>query len=505
MAFLDDFLTKISGLFSPESGKPGKKELKQLAKSIKKNKYNFYRPRINEVDPNLAKFLYQIYRFTGPLHKPLERYDSSEAIKQLMVDRYLPEDVLEMKSTFSESSIRIMFQTNNSNIVMNQLKKNFAAFKKMIGKSGMQEINHNYRALLSFIALVKFDLYYVLKKFDPKLPELDFVYKTRFEPIIGQKIVDDMKDFLAIIYNIEPATDWAEIFTFINEYRGSDVIQDSGWKKILKSIEDIKKSRILEMMISLIDEDPNFTVKTFPAKENIVATYVDKEGNELQKNLKNIISEKKDSNINEFVKRIFGKIPPNRVKYYSDKLNEAILAKSETGFIYKGAINFLKSFFLDFLKKDIREVSNIYLIRGKWFSTVTSQNFSDCFHRLLELSDELMEFDNSLSEEFRRGAAIKAYTKLSERDKSGAAILERIVKEINEEAKQIVVESAQNLINLARILKTVIEDSKLKTHKYINNWKELEQAHKGDLVEDSMEVYRKIYDMVKLLQLYIAK
>jgi hypothetical protein len=505
MGFLDDFLNKIGFLFNSEGEKTGKKELKQIAKSVRKNKYNFYKPRINEVDPAFAKFIYQIYRFAGPLHNAVERYDSSEVIKQLLVDRYLPEDVMAMKSSFSEQSVRMMFQTNKSNVVVSQLKKNFNGFKKMVSKSGMHEINKNYRGLMSFIALIKFDYYYLLKKFDPKLPELDFVYKPRFGPVIGPKVSDEIKDLLALMFNLEPGVNWQDLFSFLNEYRGTDFIPDTGWKKVYKSIEDVKKSRILEMMVSLIDEDANFSVKTYPHRENIVATYVDKEGAELQKTLKNVISEKKEDNINEFVKRIFGKIPPNRVKNYSDKLHDAIIGKLDTGFVYKGAINYLKSFFLDYMKKDIREVSNIYLIRGKWFSTITSQNLSDCFHRLLELSDELIEFDNSMSEEFRRGAAIKAYTKMSDRDKSGAAILDRIVKEINEEAKQIVVESAQNMINLARILKTLIEDSKIKSHKLINNWKELDQAHKGNLVDDSMDVYRRIYDMVKLLQLYIAK
>ncbi len=77
------------------------------------------------------------------------------------------------------------------------------------------------------------------------------------------------------------------------------------------------------------------------------------------------------------------------------------------GFTHVVPLNYLKAFLLDYFKKDIREVVDILLIRGKWSTNLTSQQLSEAFHNLMTAADELVKFAESLSEEGQRGISLR--------------------------------------------------------------------------------------------------
>lgn len=499
------FQKLLSGIFSGGGASAAaRKELKQMSKILRKSRFKFYDPRLNELEPQLARLFYQLYRFFGPLQQTMSRFSSSESIKTYMVERNLSKEAFELRAHFSEDAIRAESKQQDTRATAKKLQQDFSLFKKDMASSGIKRINNEYSSFRVFLQLVNFDYYYVMKRFDPKIPELDFVYKTHFESVIGLKLIDELKDFVALLEAYDNQAPWDDIFNIVNEFRGAEVLSTNIWKKVKKSLDEVKKSKILETIIAVIDEDPGYTVKAYDESENIVAAYVELIGKELQESLTKIVGEKKNRNINEFVRKVFGNKPPaSRIKNYSERLNTPIVDCSSKSFIYMQPINYLKSFFLDFIKKDIRDVSNHFQISGKWFSPVPSQQLSDSFNRLLEISDELMEFDKTLSEDFRRGQSIRTYTRGG--DRKNSTILERIVDEVNNDAKVIIVETAQNLVKLAKILRSLIEDYGENKKKLLSNWKEVESNYKGELLPEAQHTYKKIYEMVQLLQMFLAK
>jgi hypothetical protein len=166
-------------------------------------------------------------------------------------------------------------------------------------------------------------------------------------------------------------------------------------------------------------------------------------------------------------------------------------------------MNYLKAFLLDFVKKDVKEIVDLLLVKGQWTTNVTSNQLSDSFHNLLGLSDEVLQYDESLSEEGELGSKLKNMIHRSDRDPNSQVVLKQQLKEINEKAQEVIRKSAQNLITLAKTLKLSIEDYGKKNHELIINWKELESATDYDLRESMTKVYKQIYYFVQLMQFYV--
>ncbi|MCG8480312.1 MAG: hypothetical protein MI724_14550, partial [Spirochaetales bacterium] len=66
-------------------------------------------------------------------------------------------------------------------------------------------------------------------------------------------------------------------------------------------------------------------------------------------------------------------------------------------------------------------------------------------------------------------------------------------------------EGAQNLIIIGKNLKSLIEDVDRKEHQMIINWKELDLMIEDSLKDRMSAMYRQIYHLVQLLQVYAGK
>jgi hypothetical protein len=148
---------------------------------------------------------------------------------------------------------------------------------------------------------------------------------------------------------------------------------------------------------------------------------------------------------------------------------------------------------------------DILLIRGKWSTNLSSQQLSDAFHAVMQVSEDLIQFDESLSEEGATGSKLKVLVHKGDRDKNSIVILRKLLKEVNDEALRMITESAGNLITVGKSLKLVIEDYEKKPHELILNWKEVEGAFDKDVKKNLTELYKKIYYFIQLMQFYVKK
>jgi hypothetical protein len=168
-------------------------------------------------------------------------------------------------------------------------------------------------------------------------------------------------------------------------------------------------------------------------------------------------------------------------------------------------MNYLKAFLVDFCKKDIREISDVLLIRGKWSTNISSQQLSEAFYGLMSTADALIAFDEKLSDEGSRGATFAKLLKRRDADKSNIPLLRKELKEVNDEALRLINTTGTHLVSIAKSFKLVYEDYQKKPHELLTNWKELEGLIEGGVVPRVTETYKKCYYFVQLLQCYVKK
>ena len=499
--FLDKILSIFTGMGDPEAEK--KKLIKSIAKDVTRSRFKFYRVKGSEATPALARFFYEIYKVVAPAQVLLTNASSSGVLRSFVIESFLSKEQRELAERITDAAIRERAQKLPLRELTESVRNDLLTFYSVFDADRTNQIDAAYSTLLSLVSFVNFDYYFLLKKFDSTLVERGFASKPNFDAISADYVADDLADFLEVFAPLNLEADWRRILGALKEYRNLDVISIESWNKLVPAIREVRQSQILEQVVRIAKRDPYFNSSPRVSGERIVEPFLDKLKNQVEMLIQQMSQERRNAKIEETAKAIFGTSVIVRTKNYTDKANIAFAKKMLGGYIHTGALNYLKAFLIDYFKKDIREINDILIIRGQWTINVQSQQLSDAYHGLLEVSDALLSFDDSLGEDTEIGARMRSALAKSERDKDAVKYLRQILKESNDKALAMLNKAALNLIAIGRQYRSLIEDFGKLRHEVLLNWKEIDSAAPKPVKDMLVEAYKKIYYMVQLLQYFV--
>ena len=180
--------------------------------------------------------------------------------------------------------------------------------------------------------------------------------------------------------------------------------------------------------------------------------------------------------------------------------NEAIVYDSDYTYF---AEPFIEAQEMKDFKKDVREYTDLVLVRGKWVSSALSNQLSDTYHAILTVSDQINDFDNSLSEDSELGIKLKNLLIRSDRDKESARYIRTQLGDVNEKAITILTMGSQQLVAFARELKNLIEDKEKTKPQLLINWKELEHYSEKPIRDMGVNIYKMLYQFITLMQIFL--
>ena len=484
-----------------------KRQLKSIAKELKKSRYKFYKPRGEEVQPALAKFFHDIYRTVGPAQTLLANAENSTALRGIVIDSFLSESQREKRAEFEAENIREQAKVKDTAKLREELKDSMVSFFGSFDTKTVKEINQTYNSIRKLINFVRFDFYFLLRKFDSSFPEGDFTYKPHFDSLQAEYVSDDLKDFLEIALPLDKQANWDQVFDALRSYKGVETIARAEWKKVLGQVEDVLKSNVLTMIVQHADGDPYFQPSSRKLNERIVEPYLEGLKTTAEGTVQKLLQERRTEKADQLKEKVFGTTAVSRAKFYTETANLVFTKRNLGGYTYTEPFNYLKAFLLDYVKKDAREViRDIIIVRGQWSDNVSSQRLSEAFHEVFNLSDRIVKFDDSLAEEGERGQKIKrAMGRIKDRDSSTTKLLKQTLDEVNKEARAMIMSAAQNLISMAKDLKMLIDDYDDSNSEVILNWKELDTYLEDPLKDRMITIYRTSYYFVQLLQMYVKK
>lgn len=501
-SIVDWLLSLFGGGDDPDRRK--KRKLKQLGKVLNKQKYKYYKVRTTVALPGLAKLFYDVYRLLSPAQQILQGAESSQAIKSIVIESFLSPELHDLLEKFSEDSIRELSSQHDTKKVAQIMKDNMITFFGAFDGATVRDIQQTNFLVSSFIDLVRFDYFFVLKKFDSAMQEHNLSYQPKFESINAEYVVDDIKDFVDILQVLPVEGNWDKVFDVLQAYRGVEIIDRSKWKKMLNQLMSVRKSSVLIQIAQHASHDPDFAPIKRSETEKIVEPYLNKLKSQTEITIQKILQEQRNSRVEQLVKQVFGTTAIHRTKHYTEKANMMFSKRMMGGFVHTAPLNYLKAFFIDFFKKDVRELHDLLVIRGQWSSQIMSNQLSAAFHELMDMSAKVVEFDESLSEEGELGMKLKKATgKVVERDPSTTKMLRQLLDEINKKAMQYITGSAQNMIQLGKGFKGVIEDYGRTEDPLILNWREIESASEEPIEERLKIAYARMYHFVQLMQIYV--
>jgi hypothetical protein len=491
--------------FEPDPDRERKTLLKELKNSLKKSKGRFFLPSGDMVDVGLPKAFHEMYAVVGPTRTLLANATASHALKMIFIEQELGPAQHALQEQFTEESIRNLSKTMPQEALTRQVRETLTEFSAVLELETQRKIDSRYNLFLIFMDFVEFNFYFMLKKFDSGLPEADFTYLPRWEAINGEYVVDDLKDFLTAAGAILADSDWEGLFDILQAYKGIDVLSRTNWKKMMNSLMSLKRSGVLLQLVQYLSKDPAYLPKVFVANERIVEPFLTNLRNTVETTLEKIAREKKNDRVNSLVQSVFGTTGISRTKNYTEKANLAFQKKRIGGFTYVEPMNYLKAFLLDYYKRDIREMVNLLLVKGQWVSNALAAPMSESFHQLMGVSDKITVFDEVLAEDAERGAKLKTLLIRADKDANAAASIKQQLKDINGNARALIIEAATHFITIGKHLKMAIDDYAKPKHELVLNWKQLETSTDKVLKEWMAATYKQLYAFVQLMQFFVKE
>lgn len=500
------FFQRVFAFFL-SAGDPEKEKrrlLKQVAKDLRKSRYKFFSTRGDMAQPAMAKFFHEIYKVVGPAQTLLRSSESSMALRDIIIELHLDKELLALKESFGEAQLRERAEKIDTKTLGSEVKEGLVTFFSAFTADIIKNIDRVYHLFEIFYNFTMYDYYFFLKKFDSQLMEKDFSYIPRFDSISADYISEDIKDFLEVLLPIDRGEDWDKLFDVLKEYRNLEIVSRPAWKKILGLAVDIKNSGIMELIIRYTEKDPYYTPEMRVTKEMIVEPYLERVKIGAESAVRKILQERKNQRVERLAQMVFSDGVSPRMRNYTDQNGDLYIKRKTAGFTHTVPTNYLKNFMLDFAKKDMRELRDLLIIRGKWMTNFLSQQMSDSFQQVLNLSDRLIEFDESCGTDGDYGIKLRKVVNKADRDKAAMRSLQETIKEINGKAASLVSESGQSLVGFGKNIKNLIDDyDKAARAEIIINWKEVDSASEGEIKKRMTEVYRIVYYFLQLLQLYM--
>ena len=501
----NSFWGKLISFFrddSPEAKK--KKLLKDIEKILKKHKYKFLNVKTEEALPAIAKFYYQIYRVTGIPASIISGQENSPALKYLFIDSVLSEKQRILINRLQKDSIEKRLKDNSTEV--ENIKKELGVLLKSIDEEQQGNINRLYRQYLIFLRLLKFDYYFLLRKFDSGFTEMDFKYKPAFQAISCDYIIDDIIDTESLFPLLLRYDSWDEVFEILKVFKGQDILSREDWNKLMKIIASIHQSEIFNYIIKLTTKNPFYSSSISEQGENICDDYFSRLKTAVEMIIQKVAIEKKNTRRDALLNQIFATTAVSRMKNYTEANNGVYKSKMLGGFLYIDIMNYLKAFMLDYVKKDLMRIVNFLVVKAEWKINTYSKEMSDTMEELIAISDRIMQFDQSLAADEDVGTKMNIYLKRMTSDPKYKTEIKKLLHDINSKVVVISQDTYRNLTAIAQILVNILPElgDPPKMSMIINS-EFVKNSYGNDIIGYIKAIYKQIYNFLSLIKIMFEK
>jgi hypothetical protein len=499
------FKVKLLGMSDPAYEKY--MLLKEINNQIKSMPIVIYNPRTEKVTKKFGKLLFELYRYVFPLSNLINMRESKEILKQIkdyFVTSHFSDKQKQLYMSLKGDGIKELIFQNGLKASTKMINENYKKLQKSLDKDAVNLINMNYSIMYSIDELLHFDLYPLLKKFSPKLPEGTIEKPPAFRDVEGKWVVEDFKNLCYVLYSINVNVDFTEAFRIYGKMKGTTIISDDDVKAFQKLLRDFITNDYLSLLIRVIDENPFFRPVYNFTMHNIVQEFFTNLSTEIRNVRENMINKLKNEKVNAILKKLFGTADISTLSNYTKDKSEVLYKKGVRSFDYVEPLNYLKMFIKEIYNSYIMDTANKFLIESNFADKKFNQKFSVSFLDANDLMKEIQSFDIEYLGSEKVWGRIKSLLPNVMREQKLLVVVNKEVDEINNGASMIITKALNSFESLLYCFKTIVGEYKKSSQDIITNIKTIggSPADNKELVENIVRAYndmQSIYALIKFI------
>jgi hypothetical protein len=479
------------------------KLLQQLTREFKRNRYrNFYNPHRKELTAECGEFFFDLYKAFKGMQSSFLHAEESELLKELTADHFFTETHRDAANKLMPKAILKLSEKMSPLELEDHVETDLRGVHALFNRGWRNKVDETYRMIISFVWLVNFDYYRLLRALDNAIPENAHSYQPIFHSVKLLAIKDHLHDFMAIYDNCAESQHWDDVFAILRKYAKKQIIDLDVWKSKLKKIDSVRESKIFIMMARHAEESPYWENKTLCPRDKIADKQIDKMTENAKNAIIDLMSKIKTDQIEGLLGTIFEKVEIPSPSYANTAESDDLASPQDRHGDFKHAKEFRWIFAFDMMFwQTLSEICDILIVYGEWTSRESSRDMSAMLQELTLSHDKLVDFDKSLSEQGIYGPRLKLQRSKAVQGRQQRENLHSFIAKINTEIEDIINTVVYCLkqadFHLCKYLAP--DDQKNTTQGDITNWTFIKKTLK-DKKYDLPEMHKKIDALFTLLE-----
>ncbi len=485
-----------------------KRVLRVLKRELGTAKIDLYKIKNDTIQPPFAKLIYEVYKLSFPLrqHFPLDGSKKRflPSFEEGFILCFHKESALAIHEKLRPEYIRKIAEKYGIKKTAPFVEKLLGEYMDLWDRESISNINSTYNNLLGFARFVHFDIFPLLREFDLKLEEANFLKKPSFSSTEGSLLKEDIIKLRRALFRFDVDDTFDRGMEAVEKHVGAESISKGSLAKLKNIMKSLQENDYLALIIRSI----NRSLSPVPVEKrtmlDVFQGYSQRRRTEVGKTLKSLEKSIRDEAVGSIVSKIFEGSVAGRIKNYQETHNETFQRHGLPLYKWVDSLNYMKAFITDKYKPSISGVVNELIVSGIFINKGALNDLSDSYYALGESLDLITAFEDDLDVEEDRGRLLQRLLERVGKEPSAKRALVSNIEEINKGAKQIIVGGIVNLKQMALSLKAILADYKEKSPAIIANLKKIRVGNNRRFIEEIVGAYKDIYWVLKLLSNYLS-
>ncbi len=493
---------------------PARAELKHVYAVIANIKPPYYRFKNNLVLPGFANDLFMFCSALKPLMGVADRTIAHPDLRvsrkffDYLIDCRLPPEDLDRKAAFSYDGMKARIENAiKSDEEIDTINHEFQQFLRHVDTLMSSSVNLTLDEVHRLAEICRHDWERTLGFFDPGISLEDSRYIPDPQPCEGEQALPEIVDTWFLTANFTFSESLLENFILILAKHAPESVQSQTPKitKIFNTLNKVLKYRLsqenLLALARLSKHSPSFTPNLKHDRVNYLDEYRNRILSQFEKDRDRLLRERHENAVAKDIRELLGTTETFPMEEY-DEINDAYLRKeTPTGFTHIKALGILKTFFFGLFDQGIKESIKKILVEGYFDNKSYQNNLANILFQCDRTGSRITGFEKSLRNDNRISmGAVKRYVDEMRHGKDILVFLNRIVDEINFNAREICEDETGLFQMLSDATGELLADYKKSAPQLVTNIRTLGGLRNREIMGAIMESKQKLDMFIRIMR-----
>ncbi len=516
MGFLESFFDYVSVLFSSDPGAAKKRrELRAVYGILKDARPAVYKPGSQKVLPSFATAVFDLSVALRPVKDLLEHTvllpdaKISRRFWDFLIERYLGEGIGRLLESCSYDSLKErMAASPKRDEILRAGEDDFKMILNELNSPAMKVADADLARLERLVDLCRYDFGRVLKTFDPSARPESTQYKPHFSVADGIDVVPHLMDLYTVTadFYVDPST--VDALKALSQRLGEGDQFSAKYTKPIAQINRILASTLsaplMTALIRALREDPAYQPMAPVAPRPFSAEYRERLIRRWTEDRDRIQREFREQSMESDIALLFSDGLLS-VMGYDTALNERLKREQNKSFAWMLPLSLCKSFESRYVSGPFIESVRRLVVEGFFQNAVLRSRLTDSIGYLEKMGSRIAAFEESSASNLRSGsAALRTALDEASKGKDRSDAVEKIVRTLDDRAKELVSNDVKALRILAESIFDVMSDFRKPTPELVSNIKTLAVSKDKSLIPNLVNGYNGTAKFLKIMQAYLV-